>query len=287
MSRWIEGTLDPYWEQGMEGSFLYNLNLPALDRPYMLEPGDLLDIFDRDQRLLWSGTFELRKRRFWERHRLGTGVFSGTVLQGLSYGQWMEWLWSKPRLKARTLRPDEKTQIVYAKTAGNQRPLRLRDAADRCLGRRVLEWSANQGTYGMGGPGFFGLLLESTPDYPEEWFTLTLWGATDWLLVDDRWLSAHPRYYEIQKPLTGNFGPDQTWDEFTALATNSIVEKSQVHPTHFSFVLRKNGDQTRIDLPEDTERLPKLGGVDQAREWNPEEETQDAWVFHQSTLYCP
>ena len=110
---WIEGELDPYWEQGWEGSFHYNLTIPNATRPYFLEEGDLLDIIGHDGKLLWSGAFHLRKRRFWERHKLALNVFTGTVLKGLSYGQWMEWLWSKPRLKARVLRADEKIQILY------------------------------------------------------------------------------------------------------------------------------------------------------------------------------
>ena len=101
MCCWLEGILDPYWEQGMEGSFLHALSIPELAGPFLLEEGDLLDILRPCGELLWSGTFQLRKRRFWERHSLGSGVGGSSTLKGLSYATWMEWQWSQPRLRLR------------------------------------------------------------------------------------------------------------------------------------------------------------------------------------------
>ena len=286
---WIEGELDPYWEQAMEGAFLYSLSVPNASEPFFFHQGDLLDILDHQgNELLWSGTFQLRKRRFWESHRLKTRVYSDTVLKGLSYSTWMEWLWSRPRLFARIWKPDEDNQIVYARqTRPDQRPIRLRDAGmERCLGREVLEWSANRGSYGMGGPGFFGLRLKSNGKYPEEWFTLTLWGAADWLLLNDRWVSAHPRYYHIQEPLYSNFGEDQTWDEVTTLIEGALLEEMEVDSDHFVLTLCKGSVRVCLQLPQHTDRLPRFGGTDRARSWNPAEEVQDAWVFCEGSLYC-
>ena len=52
------------------------------------------------------------------------------------------------------------------------------------LGRTVREISAFVGTYGMGGPGFFGLRIDN-----DEWLVISLWGAAEWILVDDRLIS--------------------------------------------------------------------------------------------------
>ena len=288
MSRWMEGKLDPYWEQGMEGAFLYNLDVPGSQTPFFLKEGDLLDILEPDGNLLWSGTFQLRKRRFWERHRLPLGVYTGTVLKGLSYDEWMRWLWAKPRKKARLLRPDEENQIVYGWVGRHrQRPIRLRDAGkERCVGRKVLKWSANLGSYGMGGPGFFGLRLQRTEQYPEEWLALTLWGATDWLLLNDRWFSAHPRYYQEQKPLYGNFPPEHSWDEVTPHLTGTTVDKITVGRDCFSLHLVSERNQTHLSLPADTGKLPKLGGDDKYRRWQSDESPLDAWVFFRDEIYC-
>lgn len=198
--KWLTGNLDPYWEQGMEGAFLYAVALPQATGPYTLQEGDLLDILAVDKTLLWSGTFQLRKRRFWERHMLKKGVWANSTQRGVSYGQWMEWFWAQPPLSARVLRPTEGGNILYPKIdRHSNRPGRLRDLSEaRVVGRRVLQWSSHRGTYGMGGPGFFGLELEAKDDHPQEWLVLTIWGAASWLLLDGRWIEAHPKFYDIQ-----------------------------------------------------------------------------------------
>lgn len=47
------------------------------------------------------------------------------------------------------------------------------------VGRIVTDWSSSCGTYGMGGPGFFGLHFEDG-----EWLILCLWNAASWLEVE-------------------------------------------------------------------------------------------------------
>lgn len=284
MCRWLEGKLEPYWEQGMEGSFLYSLSCPEVKGPFLMESGDLLDLLSASGELIWSGTFKLRKRRFWEKHQLKAGVWSTSTLVGVSYGTWMEWNWSQPRLEARLLRGSDRGQIVYATLDGKgNRPPRLRDAgAGRCRGRKVLEWSANQGTYGMGGPGFFGLLLESKGPYPREWMTLTLWGASEWLILDDDWVAAHPRYYPLRRPLYSDFAED-SWDQVTPILVGATLDSIEVERSHFRFVLESGA---RLELPEETGRLPRLGGKDEPRSWKVGEEIRDAWVFSEGALYC-
>jgi hypothetical protein len=272
----------------MEGAFLYNLDVAGSQTPFLLEEGDLLDILEPDGKLLWSGTFQLRKRRFWERHRLPKGVFTGTVLKGLSYDEWMRWLWAKPRKKARILRPGQEGQIVYGWVGRHrQRPIRLRDAGKaRCLGRKVLDWSAHLGSYGMGGPGFFGLRLKKTNLFPEEWMALTLWDADQWMLLDGCWLSCHPRYYQQQKPLWGGTSEEDAWDHISPKLIGSTIEKVAVGAGSFAFQLIGKEGLAELILPTDTERLPKLGGVDQFRYWCQGESPLDAWVFFRHEIYC-
>ena len=65
-----------------------------------------------------------------------------------------------------------------------KRPLTLQDVSTgRLLGRRILKRAA-KGSYGTGGTGFFGILLDSNADYPKEWLILALFGSDGWLLLD-------------------------------------------------------------------------------------------------------
>lgn len=59
------------------------------------------------------------------------------------------------------------------------------DATD-VVGATVQAWTANAGTYGMGGPGFVAL------DLGGRWLVVTLWGAGSWIRVDDRLLDDVP-----------------------------------------------------------------------------------------------
>ena len=48
------------------------------------------------------------------------------------------------------------------------------------VGRTIDEVCTHVGTYGMGGPGFFGLRLGS------EWLVVAIWGAASWIEADGR-----------------------------------------------------------------------------------------------------
>lgn len=52
--------------------------------------------------------------------------------------------------------------------------------AELIVGRTVGEVCTCVGTYGMGGPGFFGLRLG------HEWLVIAIWGAASWIQVDGR-----------------------------------------------------------------------------------------------------
>lgn len=47
-------------------------------------------------------------------------------------------------------------------------------------GRRIDDVTTSAGTYGMGGPGFFALLLG------KDWLVISLWGAAAWMTCDSR-----------------------------------------------------------------------------------------------------
>jgi hypothetical protein len=52
--------------------------------------------------------------------------------------------------------------------------------SDKVVGRTVDEICTCVGTYGMGGPGFFGLRLG------DEWLVIAVWSAASWVQVDAR-----------------------------------------------------------------------------------------------------
>lgn len=64
----------------------------------------------------------------------------------------------------------------------------------RIVGRRIDDLITNAGTYGMGGPGFFGLNLGG------EWVIIALWGAASWMTCQDRFIEDF-HYDTASRPL--------------------------------------------------------------------------------------
>jgi hypothetical protein len=48
------------------------------------------------------------------------------------------------------------------------------------IGRRIEDVTTSAGTYGMGGPGFFALLVGN------DWLVIALWGAASWMTCEGR-----------------------------------------------------------------------------------------------------
>ena len=168
-----------------------------------------------------------------------------------------------------------------------RRPPRLREVGViRVLGRRVVGWRSNYGSYGMGGPGFFGLELESHERWPAEHLVLTLWAAAEWLVLDGVWVEAHPNQYHLQRPRFANFGPDESWDDVSARLVGASIERFELAPTSCRLLLRNAGDAHLLELPADCATLPLRGASMTPRRWNPIEKVIDAWVVCDGELEC-
>ncbi len=183
----------------------------------------------------------------------------------------------------------------------------------RILNRRVLQWSSQLGTYGMGGPGFFGLQLCGSELYLEEWLVLRVWSAGSWLLLNGRWVEAHPRYYDRQIPLFSNFGDSHDRDEVSTALVGAVLREATFEPDSSVVVLERGlaterppcgsvassalatrfapqraqvaSIRHRLEVPLETSLLPPYGGTDLPRRWYEDEDQRDAWVVSQGKLY--
>ncbi len=96
----LQGELVAYWEQGWEGRIEFAFQADGSTMPIFLKNGDRLTILDENDTILWSGKIHWVRRRFWDRHQLDAGIWSYQKQKGFSYGQWLDWFWRKPPLKA-------------------------------------------------------------------------------------------------------------------------------------------------------------------------------------------
>jgi hypothetical protein len=146
------------------------------------------------------------------------------------------------------------------------------------VGRKIIRWGY-RGSYGMGGPGFFGLELVAKGRYPREWLVLTLWGAGEWLLLDVEWVEAHPNQYNIRRPLYSNFGGAEDWDDLAGKVAGAEIIEAEITDFSSNLVLLHGAEQHILELPQDTTRLPVWGGSLEPKRWNPAESHLDAWVL--------
>lgn len=107
------GWISTYWEQGMEGDFLYIFQEgPAnadgtwpIDKMSVIEAGGELTIVGDDGATLWSGTLAWR--------RLGLlGIFGrrGLTPAGIDAETWRAWFERRPPLTARYRPPQAATR---------------------------------------------------------------------------------------------------------------------------------------------------------------------------------
>lgn len=163
-------------------------------------------------------------------------------------------------------------------------PVTLRNYnIDLLKGCTIVEWSCHLGSYGMGGPGFFGIRL-SGDDF-DAWLVLTLWSAGEWLLLDKQWIQANPNYYDKQKPLYTNFSGEEQCDAVTDTLVGCTLIDIVIEDTFSTLVLQKGKSGIHhLQIPQDTTVLPPYGSGKQ-RMWNTQESQKDAWVVTSKSLW--
>ena len=151
----------------------------------------------------------------------------------------------------------------------------------RALNRKILRWTNCDGSYGMGGPGFLSLELEKQGKFPRERLCLCLWAAAEWLLLDGRWIEAHPNQYEKQKPLFHNYA-DGSWDEVSAKLTGQKITSILAEGRQFEMKL-SNGSV--LSFPDNPDALPLYGGSLEPHSWSDEDDWRDAWIYASGNIW--
>ena len=115
----LNGELEAYWEQGMEGLILFSFmpeNGKGLNDLIALQSGQHLTIFNPDGSTLWSGTLNfVRRHDRRDQHKLDAGIWSYEKQKDVSYADWMAWFWHEPPLKAKLEFEEEKTETQKPK----------------------------------------------------------------------------------------------------------------------------------------------------------------------------
>ena len=152
----------------------------------------------------------------------------------------------------------------------------VRGGYQRILNRTITEVCNCMGTYGMGGPGFFGLKLEKLPKkYPEEWLVLRLWGADNWLHYNNKILDCHPNQHKDFKTV---IKPDSYYTEIQKIYDKTFIGKKITSAIIRNKSCRFSLGRNKLEIKEDPVSRPPCAGSGEFRDLK-DCNVLDCWII--------
>ncbi|SNR14160.1 hypothetical protein [Tenacibaculum jejuense] len=156
---------------------------------------------------------------------------------------------------------DEEAHMLYGEICEDEqlifsRPklLKQKEKAN-IIGLKIIDFNSHLGTYGMGGPGFFGLLLSNN-----EYLTYTVWNAGSYVIINNKVVECNPELYHKTQPWVSNFGEDKTWNFLTEYISGSKIVAYTIHQDSLEIKAEKNTTTFKIHFLKNDKRLPRKTG---------------------------
>jgi hypothetical protein len=138
------------------------------------------------------------------------------------------------------------------------------------IGRRIDDVTTSAGTYGMGGPGFFALLLG------KDWLVIALWGAASWMTCEGRL---------IEDLFRDTANRPKPWlasgiDDFQTHIVGRTIDRIDIAPRSLRITLSGGADLT---LSSDPAARPAFAGNGQPRVLGPGDDLRAAVFLSPTT----
>jgi hypothetical protein len=132
------------------------------------------------------------------------------------------------------------------------------------IGRTIENYSTSFGTYGMGGPGFFGLILSNRTDTDPHGGRDVLVYAVDhaggYALLDGRVIECGPLHYDTVHPWVSRFAELPQWDDLTLVLLDCTITDIQLTTDRCILTLADCNSQHTLEFLKNDSRLPPFGG---------------------------
>lgn len=160
-------------------------------------------------------------------------------------------------VKDRRERNEPATGIARRRNVEGPRAEQLSAPTDTrsVIGQRVVGWSRELGGEGPQCPGYFGLKLQGPRG--SAWLLVAVRNAAEWLLCDGRWVAAPIASYGEQKPLYSAV-PGHEWDRLSERIVGAKLAEMATGRHRIRVVLEKNLQRVTLEVPSDTDLLPRL-----------------------------
>ncbi|MFZ6183722.1 hypothetical protein [Nannocystis pusilla] len=159
------------------------------------------------------------------------------------------------------------------------RPPRLfRDGGFDPVGAEVVAVETHLGTYGMGGPGFFGLRLAGGQPPEPRWLVVTLWAAASWATLDGDLV--REEFFEPERAELEAAGRRFRSVQASLLGTRLMAAECTDDLLALEF--ERDGARQRLQIRRDGLDVPPWSGSGQPRMLGPGESMRDAVVVSES-----
>ena len=133
------------------------------------------------------------------------------------------------------------------------------------------------GTYGMGGPGFFGLKLQG--EYGTRWLTYCIWSAGEHILFDDHVLECHPDHAEKYAPLIVFDDYANSLSKFKELLSDMTIKEVALSQESIEIMLVDSSDKLHyIKSYKCSDQFPEQGGTGKKRNSFEDGKMSDYWL---------
>ena len=133
------------------------------------------------------------------------------------------------------------------------------------------------GTYGMGGPGFFGLKLQG--EYGTRWLTYCIWSAGEHILFDDHVLECHPDHAEKYAPLIVFDDYANRLSKFKELLSDMTIKEVALSQESIEIMLVDSYDKLHyIKSYKCSDKFPEQSGTGKKRNSFENGKMSDYWL---------
>lgn len=142
---------------------------------------------------------------------------------------------------------------------------------------KILEICTCCGTYGMGGPGFFGIKFQGSLGI--RWLVYCIWNASEHLLFNGRVIECHPLFQQKYNPWIGYNEHKEDSIQLNNMFSGSIIDNINFTDTEITINFKNNnfGENTLCSYKY-SDKFPEQGGTRKRRNSFENGVMKDYWL---------
>ncbi|CAH1194132.1 hypothetical protein PAECIP111892_01421 [Paenibacillus auburnensis] len=128
------------------------------------------------------------------------------------------------------------------------------------LNSRVVDFTSQLGSYGMGGPGFFGVLLDQ--EGSQQYLVYAVWHSGQYIMMEGRVITCHLKYNRTYKPWVSEWAgesAEEQWDQLSGVIKGSVITGITLCDAELHLELSADNSIHELIFYQYNEALPPLG----------------------------